>query len=136
MCQASSYLEKLFCVFETNLSKKMVKKWVISTSLFRMKAFFWDDKVFSYVFIPHKVNKSGLQIKCWALEMPYFLSSISRVSDGQGLRQWWTNAYFFMKAVIGNPKLHLDWEKKLGNTSTLLYYISQVIWVSKYRWST
>ena len=111
----------------------MVKKWVISTSLFRMKAFFWDDKVFSYVFIPHYIYKSDLQIEFWALEMPYFLLSISRVSDGQGLRQWWTNAYFFMKAVTGNPKLHLDW-KTLENTGNWYLYVHQFIKLVVFGW--
>ena len=65
--------------------------------------------------------------------MPYFLSSISRVSDGQGLRQWWTNAYFFMKAVTGNPKLHLDW-KTLENTGNWYLYVHQFIKLVVFGW--
>ena len=65
--------------------------------------------------------------------MPYFLSSISRVSDGQGLRQWWTNAYFFMKAVTGNPKLHLDW-KTLENTGNWYLYVHQFIKFVVFGW--
>ena len=65
--------------------------------------------------------------------MPCFLSSIFRVSDGQGLRQWWTNAYFFMKAVTGNPKLHLDW-KTLENTGNWYLYVHQFIKLVVFGW--
>ena len=36
--------------------------------------------------------------------MPCFLSSIFRVSDGHGLRQWWKNAYFFYEGCNRKPK--------------------------------
>ena len=65
--------------------------------------------------------------------MPYFLSSISRVSDGQGLRQWWTNAYFFMKAVTGNPKLNLGW-KTLENTGNWYLHVHQFMKVVVFGW--
>ena len=82
---------------------------------------------------PQNCYKSGLKIRFWALEMPCFLLSISRVSDGQGLRQWWTNAYFFMKAVTGNPKLHLDW-KTLENTGNWYLYVHQFIKLVVFGW--
>ena len=53
LCEASFCLDKLFCVFETNLSKKWVKKWSISTSLLKSKAYFLVNKLFAYDFIPH-----------------------------------------------------------------------------------
>ena len=65
--------------------------------------------------------------------MPCFLSSIFRVSDGHGLRQWWKNAYFFMKAVTGNPKLNLGW-KTLENTGNWNLYVHQFMKVVVFGW--
>ena len=65
--------------------------------------------------------------------MPCFLSSIFCVSDGHGLHQWWKKAYFFMKTVTGNPKLHLDW-KTLENTGNWYLYVHQFIKLVVFGW--
>ena len=97
--------------------------------------------IFVYLCVSHLICrnkwsnsvKTGVRIWLWALEMPCFLSSIFRVSDGHGLRQWWKNAYFFMKAVTGNPKLNLGW-KTLENTGNWNLYVHQFMKVVVFGW--
>ena len=52
-------LRKLFCFFETNLSKKMVNKLMVSTSLFKSKAYFDITVVLSYVLYPIRFLSTG-----------------------------------------------------------------------------
>ena len=58
--------------------------------------------------------------------MPHFESSIFCVSDGHGLRQWWTNAYFFIKSVSDKLKDIWDW-KRLQNMGNWYELISHII---------
>ena len=59
--------------------------------------------------------------------MPFLVFTKKGVSDGHGLRQWWTNWVFSIKSVSGKLKDIWDWEtlQNMGNWYGLIPPINE-----------